>query len=222
MESDNLFFHLGLAQCEQVPQLLYKHEKGELVLIAAKIVEDIKVAGKSNNAQQSLDNLKKKFKLGSVANGPGKSRFFGINATQEEDMTSSTDADDKPDSLSEYSLSRYRKKNFDDSNACSELVIVDVETQLCADSKDLFTSLSTQKNSIDGGIRGDFASIRFEFQVGNIDLITWIPGKADLADPSTKKDSALSEALQLTMYTGKLPFYFNEASETKSAGKHYG
>lgn len=36
------------------------------------------------------------------------------------------------------------------------------------DSKDLYTSLSTQRNSIDRSIRADVNIIRFDFEIGNV------------------------------------------------------
>ena len=86
------------------------------------------------------------------------------------------------------------------SHAFSEIMNMNIGVHLCVDSKDLFTSLSTQRNSIDRSIRGDVASIRFEFQVGNVNKISWIPGKINLADPLTNKDSQLTDALLVFMY----------------------
>lgn len=103
-----------------------------------------------------------------------------------------------------------------------ELLNMDISVQLCVDSKDLFTSLSTQRNSIDRSIRADVACIRFEFQVGCVDKITWIPGKINLADVLTKTDSPLLEALQLTLFNGRLNIDFQQSAETKSAAKNYG
>ena len=101
----------------------------------------------------------------------------------------------------------------------SEMCIRD---RLCVDSKDLFSSLSTQRQSIDRSIRGDVACIRFEFQVHNINYITWIPGSINLADPLTKTDSPLTDALVLTLFTGRLAIDFESTAETKSSDKFYG
>ena len=99
---------------------------------------------------------------------------------------------------------------------------MDIKLQTCVDSKDMFTSLSTQRNSIDRSIRSDVAFIRFEFQVGSVDKITWIPGKLNLADVLTKPDSPLTEALQLTLFPGKLQLDFDGQSKTKTSEKNYG
>lgn len=321
-----------------------------------------------DSAKLLIQQFDQTFKLGTVASGPGKLRFFGINTIQKEDMTICTDADDKLDSLNEYSPTRVRRKQSDapvndleksvfvsinsslgwmggafspfcsfyasylqqkspnikvchlteqqtilrklkklgtainyprpedkseyqiallafadaskgDSNgqlgiltgllvaklakdsifhctswlshkskrpvksvpaaeilaageaidevksiahAYSELLDRHIDIHLCVDSKNLFSSRSTQRNSIDRSIRADVACIRYEFQVGNVDEITWIPGKLNLADVLTKKDSMLSEALQLTLYTGRLTLPFEDTLESKSFLKNLG
>lgn len=38
-------FDLALIHCNQISQLLYLHERGQLVLIVAKVVDDLKAAG---------------------------------------------------------------------------------------------------------------------------------------------------------------------------------
>lgn len=103
-----------------------------------------------------------------------------------------------------------------------ELLKIDIKTQICLDSRELFTSLSTQSNSIDRSIRSDIACIRFEFQVGSINQITWVPGKLNLADSFTKPNSQLTETLQLTLYSGRLQLDLNGNIETKSTEKNYG
>lgn len=61
------------------------------------------------------------------------------------------------------------------------LVIVD-------NSKDLFTFLSIQRNSIDRSIRADVNIIHLEFETGSADKIIWVPGSVNFVDPNTKRD----------------------------------
>lgn len=66
-------------------------------------------------------------------------------------------------------------------------------------------------------------SIRFEFQVENVETIIWTPSKVlFLADALRKKDSPLIEALELTLFTGGLKVDFQKVFESKSAEKNYG
>ena len=368
VQSDELLFDLGLKQCQQVQQLFYRRKNGELVLIVAKIVDDIKVSGEVDFVVQFMKRFNSKFKFGTVASGPGRMRFFGINIEQAEDFTIHTEADEKLNALTEFYLSRPRRKEhksylndiersfFASTNSslgwigtaasplCSfyasylqqkapdttisdlveqlnivrklkrlgtaisyprptdkrdyelsilvfadaskprehgqigvlagllvgelesgsifhslswishkskrpvksvpaaeilaageaideaksiahayrQLLGVKIGVQLCVDSKDLFRSMSSQRNSIDRSIRADVACIIFEFQVGGVDKITWIPGKINLADVLTKTNSPLTDSLQLTLFTGRLKIDFQKESETKFADKNYG
>lgn len=88
-------------------------------------------------------------------------------------------------------------------------------------SRDLFTSLSTKRNSIDKSIRANINSIRYEYENGNADEVIWIPGRVNLTDPGTKTDSLLPQALQLTMSSGKLALDLSE-SEARSADRPLG
>lgn len=367
-KSDERIYEIGLKQSQNIPQLFYMHDEGKLVLIAAKIVDDIKLAGTEYHTSRFIKMFNKSFKLGTVVKGPGSMRFFGINIEQDEDNTITTDAEDKLNDLTEYCLSRTRRKQFGSSlnqieknhfasinsslgwigtaaspfcsfyasflqqktpdtnvshlvdqinivkklqklgtnicyprpndkkkynltvlafadaskpneygqigvivgllvgefaqnsiyhpvswlshkskrptksvpaaeilatteaidevkmicNAYREILRIKIETQICVDSKDLFTSLSTQRNSIDRSMRNDVSCIRFKFQVGSLDKITWLPGKLNLADALTKQDSPLTEALRLTLYTGRLQLEFERNTETKTTEKNYG
>lgn len=59
--------------------------------------------------------------------------------------------------------------------------------RLCVDSKDLFTTLSTNKNFIDRPIRGDVGCNEFKFETGSVEKIFWVLGKVNLAEPFKKK-----------------------------------
>ena len=100
----------GLVQSKHIPQLLFKKEAGKLVLVVAKIVDDLKAAGIGQSAKVFVDAFDSRFNLGTVNHGPGKLRFFGINTTQDEDYTIATDANDKLRAVMECPISRQRRK----------------------------------------------------------------------------------------------------------------
>lgn len=75
----------------------------------------------------------------------------------------------------------------------SEIFAIYIKLRIFVDSNDLFTSLSTQRLSIDRSIRGDVEPIRFEFQTSAVQNIGWVPAKINLTDVLTKKDSALND-----------------------------
>ena len=52
-------------------------------------------------------------------------------------------------------------------------------------------------------------------------MISWIPGNINLADPLTKKESSITDALQLTLFTGRMCIDFDEMAETKSSQKNF-
>lgn len=99
---------------------------------------------------------------------------------------------------------------------------MDILVHLFVDSKDLFTSFYTQRNSIDRSIHGDVACIRFEFQVGNLQNICWIPEKFNVSDPLTKKDTVITDAQHLTIFIGNIKVTLQDLAETKSAVKNLG
>lgn len=362
-KSDQALINLGLSQSKHIPQLFYKIEKGELTMVIAKVVDDIIAAGIGNTAEQLLSDFGKQYELGKMESGPGNFRFFGINISQNDDLSIESDADDKLEGLFEYSLLRNRRKQQDglvnkieksafmstnssigwigtaasplcsyyarhlqqkapyikvkhiieqnnilrklkrfvtsikyprptlnvsheisiavfanasriDENGqigvlaglligeltegavfytllwlshksrrpvksvpaaeilaaaegideekmlaatYSEFLGVQVKLRVYIDSKDLFSSLSTQRVSVDRSIRSDVSCIRYEFQTGNVNELSWITGKLNLSDPLTKADSSLTESLQLLLSTGHLWIDIKSAAESKSA-----
>lgn len=68
--------------------------------------------------------------------------------------------------------------------------------------KDLFTSLSMQRKSIDRSICADASIIRFEFKVLNFNDFVWVRRTSNLADRSRKLNSSITYALQLTVSQG--------------------
>lgn len=83
------------------------------------------------------------------------------------------------------------------------------------DSKDMFTSLRTQKNSVDKSIRFDVNVIRFAFERRAVDKFVWISGLENLADPGTKSDSPITEAVQLALVDGRLVWDFPTADSCR-------
>ena len=86
-----------------------------------------------------------------------------------------------------------------------ELISTEVKLIVVADSKDLFLTLSTCRMAYDRSIRGDVSSIRFEFATKRVSSMIWVPGKINLADPSTKPNSHLTKTLNLLFESGTLP-----------------
>lgn len=95
------------------PQLPSKRDSGNLVLMAVKIVDDLKVVGIGINVQQFIDKFQVKFKLGTIQKEPSILRFFGVHISQSEDMSITNDESDKLEAISEPQISLFRYKQPD-------------------------------------------------------------------------------------------------------------
>lgn len=62
------------------------------------------------------------------------------------------------------------------------LLQVTIDLLIVVDPKDLYTTLTTKRQSIDCSIRGDIEVIRYEFEMRNVAKVVWIPGEANPAE----------------------------------------
>lgn len=99
---------------------------------------------------------------------------------------------------------------------------MDLEVIVVLDSRDVYTSLRMQHQSIDRPVVADFNNMRYQFDVGNTDQIQWISGRLDLADPDKKPENLLMQALQLLLFSEKLPLVFPELEATNFKEKPFG
>lgn len=99
------------------------------------------------------------------------------------------------------------------SAALSILLSAQIPVTVVADSKDLFDSLTSCHVPEDKSIRADVQLIRYYFETRQIHKMVWVPGSLNLADPLTKKDSSLCDALQILLFDGSLPFSIPDAKE---------
>lgn len=103
-------------------------------------------------------------------------------------------------------------------------VLLDFRLRLliALDSRDIFTSLGSQRNSVARSIRADFNVIRYEYETRYANEIIWIPGCGNLTDSGTKSDSPLSKALQLIFRTGNFSLdMFESASRSGASSVGY-
>lgn len=101
------------------------------------------------------------------------------------------------------------------------LLMMKIDFIVAVHSKDLNTTLTTQRQSIDRSIRVDVGVIRYKSEVRNISQIVWIPGKLNPADVGTKFDSSLTPSVARMLSTGMIPFAFTE-SESCVSGRSLG
>lgn len=367
LQSDKALTTMGLEQSRHIPQLFTFKRNGKLVLIIAKIVDDMLATGELSYVKSFISKFDSQFSLGTVNYGPGLLRFYGLNIRQHADFHCTIDGDEKLEALEPVPITRSRRREIDqplndiersafmsinasinwlgitaspicafysshlqqrtpinnvgnlllqsavlrklqkigtqtcypmppsnkpvtvsavvfaDAGKCDDhgqlsfiggillgplkkgsqfyplswsshkskrpvrsigaaeilavgeaidegkLIKSAVSHALCAnvkllvatDSKDLFNSLSTQRNSIDKSIRGDVNLIRFEYETHSVNTVVWIPGKTNPADPGTKRDSPLTDVLRLMLYNGIIPIDFT-GSQSRSSQRSLG
>ena len=96
------------------------------------------------------------------------------------------------------------------------LLGIHVDLRVCVDSKDLWDTLTTCHEPTDKSVRADVNVIRYEFETHKVNFMSWIPGKLNMSDPLTKKDSPMNKSLQLMMFSGELPVSYEDAKTRKS------
>lgn len=92
----------------------------------------------------------------------------------------------------------------------------EIEALALVDSKDLYRSLSTQRNLVDLSVRVGVNCIGFVFETA-LSEVGWIPGCCSPADLGTKPNSVLTDAVMFMFASGKVPMDLSkcetEASE---------
>lgn len=86
------------------------------------------------------------------------------------------------------------------------LLQVTIDLIIVVDSKDLYTTLTTKRQSIDRSVPGDIRVIRYEFEIRNVVKVVWIPGRSNPADIGTKFDSSLIFVVTQMISDGTIPF----------------
>ena len=71
VQSDQALRDIGLTQSKLIPQLFFKRKRSKLVLIAAKIVDYLMVAGEEDEVKEFERQFGSKFKLGRMNSDPG-------------------------------------------------------------------------------------------------------------------------------------------------------
>ena len=101
-------------------------------------------------------------------------------------------------------------------SAYNKLLGTNVGLMIVAASKDLYDTVLTKRLTTDKTIKGVVATLRYEFEVGSIKKMVWIPGKFNLADPIKKHDSPPEKSLQLTLSSGKMSTDLSSCKENTS------
>lgn len=105
---------LGLLQSKLIPQLFYSISNNEVVLIAAKAVDDILLASPRDECDRLITKLQAKFQLSTVVHSPGTLQYFGLAFNHTADCETEIHGDDKLSKLIDPTLSRLRRKEVKD------------------------------------------------------------------------------------------------------------
>lgn len=106
---------MGLKVVAYVPQLLYIWRNNKLLLIVAKVVDDILVGGDDKDRKKFVRQFADVYKIGTIVHLPGTFKFFGLLIEQDENLTIRISAQEKMDKISVHQLSRLCRKNQDDT-----------------------------------------------------------------------------------------------------------
>lgn len=93
--SDDCLQEPRLLQLAIISQLFFVVKSNLLVLLVAKIVNEILATGETALVKNCISDSNVCFALGTVAQGPGNRWLLGMNITQEGDFSCSRDDDDK-------------------------------------------------------------------------------------------------------------------------------
>lgn len=78
------------------------------------------------------------------------------------------------------------------------LLDVDAKFKIFVDCKELFSSMSAHRNSINN-VKSDIGSICYEFGTKMMNEIYWTSGALNLANVLTKNDSPLTNVLIMSL-----------------------
>ena len=104
---------MGLETSRHIPQLFTLKRNGKLVLIIAKIVDDMLATGELSYVKSFISKFDNQFSLGTVNYGPGLLRFYGLNIRQHADFHCTIDGDEKLEALEPVPITRSRRREID-------------------------------------------------------------------------------------------------------------
>lgn len=115
VQADHALDSLGIIQSTAIPQLFIHLDSNDVVdMVVIKIVDDILATGTDDDLRLFVTSFGNKFTLGEITNGPGRLRFFGLNIVQHEDLSCTSNGDEKLGAIEPYPLSRVRRRQYDE------------------------------------------------------------------------------------------------------------
>lgn len=110
------FIAFGFTQLVYILQLFHKNsDNGCPGLIAVKVVDDVLLTGPPDKLGKVVEELSKKYKIGTIVYSPASFLFNGLQISQDEDGKISVDADEKLNSLRATTIDRCRRKQYEET-----------------------------------------------------------------------------------------------------------
>lgn len=98
-QSDELLRESGFTSTLFIPQLFIPQEVGRVVVIVAKIVDDLLLASPSERGDRIVKDIDRPFMLATITHGHASMCLFGGNMAQDTENSVLMDGDDKLPSL---------------------------------------------------------------------------------------------------------------------------
>lgn len=106
-------------------------KNGDIDVVDIKYVDDLLATGTDRALKSYVAKFGQKFKLGDIANGPGRIRFYGLDIIQLDDFSSMIDGDYKLRKIEPYPLSRMGRKMCDEEMNAIEPLCVCTSCRTC-------------------------------------------------------------------------------------------
>ena len=91
------------------------HSSNGLLLIAAKVVDDILIAAPLPITKRLVEHIRSQFKLGTIVYGATCFDFYSIKIDQESDMSVTVSSENRLHEMKEFTIDRTRRKQSSES-----------------------------------------------------------------------------------------------------------
>lgn len=86
---------------------------GFLKLVAVRVIDDVLITGDEHSVKNFVDNVKRKYELGTIVIGPTEFLFFGLHIIQDANLTVAIHVDSNLNALSCFPIVMHRRKQVD-------------------------------------------------------------------------------------------------------------
>lgn len=113
LNSDHTLLDMGLTSVVHIPQLFYLSERGNLLLVVAKVVDNTLLFGPDEICNQFIAHLSVVYKVGPIVHIPGTLKFFGFTIRQDSDAVITVTDSGKLKQIESTPFTRDRRKQIE-------------------------------------------------------------------------------------------------------------